>query len=985
MAALVLSSEPPRFRSCSASNRIPGSWAMPASDLSSLRASRTSKDLSDCGAAAAAAASLGNSEAWKDLDNIAALGLSLHAEGDKESATSQIDIPQINFDDGWNIFEDTKPPRVTKPFHKWIKTLQRRAHRPRNRRRGGSSSGSHEFFPPSLDDSLSNHRHRKSSSDSSFGYVTGVRSASISLAGSAMTRSKRNTVRSSRCSRTERSSRASYSRTRFSEESTRCERTISVDPAVTERQLQRRRVIEELISTEESYIGDIKFLMNVYVTILASLPTQHQGLRSSINRNLTDIVELHEEILGELHRVVPNSEYTQLQQIQPAHKPPTRPNHQRWYSLDSVPEVKDGTPWLQDVPGMVAEPTVAADVAQVFGDRMYRFFVYEEYGAKYEMMIKDVASTHRAMPQWETYQKGLEALAASLGSANHHVDRSRKSLTIGDLLVKPIQRICRYPLLFAELLKHTPVYDCPNSHAQIENVLVRLREATAEINRATDDPSVKVTVEKTWLLQDRLIFPDQSFDTNTKANVRLLGQIQLCGTLHVCWQTRKAVKGQYMICLLYRDSLCLATAEGLHQVYTIQACIGLNTIKLEEADNGRGLQCHTAPFSWKLVFEIDHQLYEIIMTACTPKEEMEWRTRLTGLIPNEPHDHPEAPLCSSLSLDIKSLGTVFGKPGTVARRLSIHRATTVGPKSSLCQVILKNTTLLKDPASAGAVSPINRSQSLLTTNSRIPILSPGRGERARLEALLADVWSRTVLPFPGITNRSKSEYLVRSSASAMKRKLSVASITNTFLKRTPSTTSVGKAREKLAADRASDRDHHAAEESSGQARTTAGSPTLVCDFSTPELSLEDDFDYVQGRLPVICDDVERVSSSSPNWSAFDEASVQGTVRKADPSRLEPLSVAKRQQDEATTSVLVTSLSASPANSLRPSRTNTQSVKSLSPVSTDRRKENVHHMGHVETDQLPHEPAPTLKTGSKWTKVGMLNRGLKTGGLRSLFR
>lgn len=78
-----------------------------------------------------------------------------------------------------------------------------------------------------------------------------------------------------------------------------------------------------------------------------------------------------------------------------------------------------------------------------------------------------------------------------------------------------------------------------------------------------------------------------------------------------------------------------------------------------------GLQCHTAPFSWKLVFEIDHQLYEIIMTACTPKEEMEWRTRLTGLIPNEPHDHPEAPLCSSLSLDIKSLGTVFGKPGTL--------------------------------------------------------------------------------------------------------------------------------------------------------------------------------------------------------------------------------------------------------------------------------------------------------------------------------
>jgi hypothetical protein len=43
----------------------------------------------------------------------------------------------------------------------------------------------------------------------------------------------------------------------------------------------------------------------------------------------------------------------------------------------------------------------------------------------------------------------------------------------------------------------------------IENVLVRLREATREINRATDDPRMKVIIEKSWLLQDRLVFPDR--------------------------------------------------------------------------------------------------------------------------------------------------------------------------------------------------------------------------------------------------------------------------------------------------------------------------------------------------------------------------------------------------------------------------------------------------------------------------------------------
>ena len=76
-------------------------------------------------------------------------------------------------------------------------------------------------------------------------------------------------------------------------------------------------------------------------------------------------------------------------------------------------------------------------------------------------------------------------------------------------LDQPIQRVCKYPLLFAELLKHTPVVYCPYSHMEIENALIRLREATAEINRATDDARIKSVLEKTWILQDRLVFPNQ--------------------------------------------------------------------------------------------------------------------------------------------------------------------------------------------------------------------------------------------------------------------------------------------------------------------------------------------------------------------------------------------------------------------------------------------------------------------------------------------
>lgn len=51
--------------------------------------------------------------------------------------------------------------------------------------------------------------------------------------------------------------------------------------------------------------------------------------------------------------------------------------------------------------------------------------------------------------------------------------------------------------------------DCANSHMEVENTLIRLREATAEINRATDDTRMRLILEKTWILQDRLVFANQ--------------------------------------------------------------------------------------------------------------------------------------------------------------------------------------------------------------------------------------------------------------------------------------------------------------------------------------------------------------------------------------------------------------------------------------------------------------------------------------------
>jgi hypothetical protein len=69
--------------------------------------------------------------------------------------------------------------------------------------------------------------------------------------------------------------------------------------------------------------------------------------------------------------------------------------------------------------------------------------------------------------------------------------------------------VCKYPLLFADLCKHTPVYDDPDAHAELTKVLFRLQETTAEIDKATIDPKTRKLIETTWQLQDRMIFEDE--------------------------------------------------------------------------------------------------------------------------------------------------------------------------------------------------------------------------------------------------------------------------------------------------------------------------------------------------------------------------------------------------------------------------------------------------------------------------------------------
>lgn len=275
--------------------------------------------------------------------------------------------------------------------------------------------------------------------------------------------------------------------------------------------------------------------------------------------------------------------------------------------------------------------------------------------------------------------------------------------------------------------------------------------------------------------------------------------------------------------------------------------------------------------------------------------------------------------------------------------------------SGLYQVIIKNTNAFKETAPSAS---INRSQSLLTTN-RIPVLAPSRADRIRLETLLADVWTKEILPFPGMAGRARSEHLVRASASSMMRKLSVASIASNFTKRSGSMASL----------------HKTAEDSEpGETEAMRFTPSRNENNSSESSQYKDLDDPIRSRLPVIQDEKENIqyrnSIETPGrLSPTAKSSPASTLR-----RLATLTV-KTSWGPNGQRMITPPLRTSSANSMNQNR-----VTSLSTL-TDLGTEGKENILHVQSTQA----ATMSQTQGKKAKGKGISRTVVTEGIRNLFR
>ncbi|KAJ5522497.1 hypothetical protein N7527_006612 [Penicillium freii] len=624
---------------------------------------------------------------------------------------------QALLDDESEKFESsggvTPTGKSTRPFKKWMDSFRGRKHEsPIYQKKyveGWSDSSSH-----------GSQGHQSSASDSS--QLGTVKTTTASIGSQSLIRS-RTTIQSTR-------SQSMRSDVRYSGESSRPNSSQHADEAAETRATRRRHILQELVETESDYVLGLKALIGI-LTIFDT--------RREIYDNIQEILGIHERFL------------TQLQTASPMSAPQSQQAGVSELSSRGITK-RIGTIDLGSLKGLqqrslrtrslkasvnrrlmalTAEPTEGLEVARELGKLSLSIPVYDQFCSNYELLTQDVALLRRSIANWTIYDQGIEALSKSVASTERRRQEDNKSMTLNDMLIKPIQRLCKYPLVLQDLLRSTPVSDCPSSHDGIQEVLDSMRVLVTQINLAAGNPINKDRIQKTIVLQNKV---DISKSDALQSLYKDLGPLVMCGVLHVTYQTAEITNGEFMVCVLFQRYLFFAKGIDDQRRLEAVACVYLDSLKIDTLQNGQDRN------------------YEFVLSASSAAEEKQWNTEILKMSAAlaetaqprtwEPRKH------SFLALQLLPLDHVQYTVSSMARRSM--DSTTISRKSRVQHVVIKKTHYprhTEEPV-AQAEGEIERPKTPADRSALI--LTARRSDRVRLERLISDVYTGDLLPTPGM-------------------------------------------------------------------------------------------------------------------------------------------------------------------------------------------------------------------------------------------
>uniref|UniRef100_A0A7S4M713 DH domain-containing protein n=1 Tax=Vannella robusta TaxID=1487602 RepID=A0A7S4M713_9EUKA len=197
-----------------------------------------------------------------------------------------------------------------------------------------------------------------------------------------------------------------------------------VDPEKEKRRAElRHKCLEEIYQTEKDYIDDLETLINVFIFPMRAMAILDDKSLYNVFSNVEVLINCNKEMLTQLENTI--------------------------------------------------QTTNAGDdvtIGDVFTQLADYFKMYKVFCANQQTSLTTVELLIKKHPQ---FKKKLEVC---------HTDARCRGLFLQSFLIKPIQRVCKYPLLLRELIRYTPE-DHPDWEP-LQSAFSKINSVVADINEA---------------------------------------------------------------------------------------------------------------------------------------------------------------------------------------------------------------------------------------------------------------------------------------------------------------------------------------------------------------------------------------------------------------------------------------------------------------------------------------------------------------------
>ncbi|CAH6719827.1 hypothetical protein CLIB1444_02S17392 [[Candida] jaroonii] len=347
-------------------------------------------------------------------------------------------------------------------------------------------------------------------------------------------------------------------------------------PTINQKGFKNYKLVEELYSSEKSYINSLHLLQKYYLSPLLDSTRSACGVPLYImSENVDSIIIDHERFCGMLGK-----------------------------QLDTYDS--------GDVDYMNRK---IGELVQILVENHYRYIeycdVYEDVLSLSKLHEDDTGVNNTWTNGWNHYLEATQPPARKL------------DLSFMSLVQKPTARYGKYRLFLEALLQSTfKDFNCVD-----ENLTTALIKVKSKLELIDFDASVLKKIDEADLLVDLIDFNGCGFAR------QFFGKSILIGSLVVAWIEIDRLKAITVAVILFKSHLVLCDVTRGNKKYPIIFIIPLSkSMLVEDNKDSDGGIFSSYPYGLKILFEIGKAQYEILLAAISKQEFQIWKDTLKTLI-----------------------------------------------------------------------------------------------------------------------------------------------------------------------------------------------------------------------------------------------------------------------------------------------------------------------------------------------------------------